>query len=89
MPGRKRGRGDSEGDDQVEIEEAGKESHITSVCCYGGVPKWEQKKALRWGVEVRSNIIRLMRPLIKKIKSFISLSWRLIAKFNYFLCRLL
>ena len=26
--------------------------YIRSVCCYGGVPKWEQKKALRWGVEV-------------------------------------
>ena len=23
-----------------------------SVCCYGGVPKWEQKRQLRWGVEV-------------------------------------
>lgn len=37
---------------QTVMEDAGKESHITSVCCYGGVPKWEQKSALRWGVEV-------------------------------------
>merc|ERR1719420_1638300 len=37
---------------QTVMEEAGKLSHIRSVCCYGGVPKWEQKRALRWGVEV-------------------------------------
>lgn len=37
---------------QVVMEAAGKECYIRSVCCYGGVPKWEQKRALRWGVEV-------------------------------------
>jgi len=37
---------------QVVMEEAGKDCEIRSVCCYGGVPKWEQKRALRWGVEV-------------------------------------
>merc|ERR550532_980486 len=37
---------------QVVMEEAGKACEIRSVCCYGGVPKWEQKRALRWGVEV-------------------------------------
>ena len=37
---------------QEVMEKAGKQSYIRSVCCYGGVPKWEQKKALRWGVEV-------------------------------------
>ena len=37
---------------QVVMEAAGKQCYIRSVCCYGGVPKWEQKKALRWGVEV-------------------------------------
>merc|ERR1711892_653552 len=37
---------------QVVMEEAGKACEIRSVCCYGGVPKWEQKRQLRWGVEV-------------------------------------
>jgi len=37
---------------QVVMEKAGKDCYIRSVCCYGGVPKWEQKRALRWGVEV-------------------------------------
>jgi len=37
---------------QTVMEEAGKACFIRSVCCYGGVPKWEQKKQLRWGVEV-------------------------------------
>jgi len=37
---------------QVVMEQAGGACYIRSVCCYGGVPKWEQKKALRWGVEV-------------------------------------
>jgi len=37
---------------QEVLEEAGKISGIRSVCCYGGVPKWEQKRALRFGVEV-------------------------------------
>jgi len=37
---------------QTVMEEAGKSCNIRSVCCYGGVPKWEQKRALRWGVEV-------------------------------------
>lgn len=37
---------------QEVLEAAGKISGIRSVCCYGGVPKWEQKRALRWGVEV-------------------------------------
>jgi len=37
---------------QVVMEQAGKECQIRSVCCYGGVPKWDQKRALRWGVEV-------------------------------------
>merc|ERR1719427_686941 len=37
---------------QVVMEQAGKECEIRSVCCYGGVPKWDQKRALRWGVEV-------------------------------------
>merc|ERR1712227_1186060 len=37
---------------QVVMEAAGKQCYIRSVCCYGGVPKWEQRKALRWGVEV-------------------------------------
>merc|ERR1719147_291312 len=37
---------------QVVMEEAGKACEIRSVCCYGGVPKWEQKRARRWGVEV-------------------------------------
>merc|ERR1719244_2014799 len=37
---------------QTVMEEAGKECFIRSVCCYGGVPKWEQKRQLRWGVEV-------------------------------------
>jgi len=37
---------------QEVLEEAGKVCGIRSVCCYGGVPKWEQKRALRWGVEV-------------------------------------
>merc|ERR1719310_340946 len=37
---------------QVVMEAAGKACYIRSVCCYGGVPKWEQKEALRWGVEV-------------------------------------
>ena len=37
---------------QEVMEKAGKQCYIRSVCCYGGVPKWEQKKALRWGVEV-------------------------------------
>jgi len=37
---------------QEVLEEAGKTSGIRSVCCYGGVPKWDQKRALRWGVEV-------------------------------------
>jgi len=36
---------------QEVLEAAGKISGIRSVCCYGGVPKWEQKRALRWGVE--------------------------------------
>ena len=36
---------------QVVLEEAGKASEIRSVCCYGGVPKWQQKQSLRWGVE--------------------------------------
>merc|ERR1719147_95685 len=34
------------------MESAGKDSYIRSVCCYGGVSKWEQKRTLRWGVEV-------------------------------------
>jgi len=37
---------------QVVMEQAGKACEIRSVCCYGGVPKWEQKRILRWGVEV-------------------------------------
>merc|ERR1719411_1021916 len=37
---------------QTVMEEAGKACFIRSVCCYGGVPKWEQKRQLRWGVEV-------------------------------------
>ena len=37
---------------QVVMEEAGKACEMRSLCCYGGVPKWEQKRALRWGVEV-------------------------------------
>jgi len=37
---------------QTVMEEAGKMCFIRSVCCYGGVPKWEQKRQLRWGVEV-------------------------------------
>lgn len=37
---------------QEVLEEAGKISGIRSVCCYGGVPKWDQKRALRFGVEV-------------------------------------
>jgi len=37
---------------QVVMEQAGKACEIRSVCCYGGVAKWEQKRALRWGVEV-------------------------------------
>merc|ERR1719412_3506940 len=36
---------------QVVMEAAGGACYIRSVCCYGGVPKWEQKRALRWGVE--------------------------------------
>jgi len=36
---------------QEVLENAGKVCGIRSVCCYGGVPKWEQKRALRWGVE--------------------------------------
>merc|ERR1719370_577311 len=34
------------------MEKAGKECEIRSVCCYGGVPKWQQRQALRWGTEV-------------------------------------
>merc|ERR1719187_1346670 len=37
---------------QEVLENAGKVLGISSVCCYGGVPKWEQKRALRWGVDV-------------------------------------
>merc|ERR1719411_1998056 len=37
---------------QTVMEEAGKMCFIRSVCCYGGVPKSEQKRQLRWGVEV-------------------------------------
>merc|ERR1719499_386382 len=37
---------------QEVMEKAGKECEIRSVCCYGGVPKWEQRQALRWGTEV-------------------------------------
>merc|ERR1719174_892996 len=37
---------------QEVMEKAGKECEIRSVCCYGGVPKWQQRQALRWGAEV-------------------------------------
>ena len=37
---------------QVVMEEAGKKCQLRSVCCYGGVPKWQQKCELRRGVEV-------------------------------------
>jgi len=37
---------------QEVMEKAGKECEIRSVCCYGGVPKWQQRQALRWGTEV-------------------------------------
>merc|ERR1719449_143443 len=37
---------------QVVMEAAGKQCYMRSVCCYGGVPKWDQKRTLRWGVEV-------------------------------------
>merc|ERR1719458_2002891 len=34
---------------QTVMEEAGKACFIRSVCCYGGVPKWDQKRQLRSG----------------------------------------
>jgi len=37
---------------QVVLEEAGRSCKVRSVCVYGGVPKWEQKKQLSQGVEV-------------------------------------
>ena len=37
---------------QEVLEEAGRSCQVRSVCVYGGVPKWEQKKQLARGVEV-------------------------------------
>ena len=37
---------------QTVLEDAGKHFKIRSVCVYGGVPKYEQRKALREGAEV-------------------------------------
>ena len=36
---------------QTVLEDAGKHFKIRSVCVYGGVPKYEQRKALREGAE--------------------------------------
>ena len=37
---------------QTVLEDAGKHFKIRSVCVYGGVPKYEQRKALKEGAEV-------------------------------------